>query len=112
MQRLPAPRGEMSFAGGLRGSFLLASLSLQALAIAGVSLVLWLTPSSASAATAGTRVSAEGRLQVLIEDDFDLPVSRRVYRLETDEGETFSLDLDRVSPGLPWRAGSRIRVDG
>src|SRR5262245_46223777 len=112
MQRLPAPRGGMSFAGGLRGSFLLASLSLQTLAIAGVSLVLFLTPSASSATPGGERVSAEGRLQVLVEDDFDQPASRRVYRLETDEGETISLALDRVPPDQSWRTGSRIRVEG
>ena len=112
MQRLPAPRGGKSFAGGLRGSFLLASLSLQALAIAGVSFVLFLPASVSSAAPSGERISAEGRLQVLIEDDFEQPSSRWVYRLETDEGETISLDLDRVSPDRSWRAGSRIRVEG
>src|SRR5262249_23418550 len=111
-QRLPAPRGGMSFAGGLRGSFLLASLSLQALAIAGVFVVLFLAPSSSSAAPQGERVSAEGRLQVLIEDEFDPPASRRTYRLETDAGETYSLALDGVAPDASWRTGSPIRVEG
>ncbi|HEX7138250.1 MAG TPA: hypothetical protein VF219_10400, partial [Vicinamibacterales bacterium] len=112
MQRLPAPRGGMSFAGGLRGSFLLASLSLQALAIAAALIASVFSSLTLSAAPLSERVSIEGRLQVLISDDFDLSSSQSLYRLETDAGTTFSLDFAASRPDPSWRTGSRIRVRG
>ena len=115
MQRLPASRGGKSFAGGLRGSFLPASPSALAPAFAGAVLIFFLlvvSPQAALAAPPMGRIAVEGRLQVLVEDGFEQLASRTVYRLETDEGTTLSLDFHGALPEASLRTGARIRVTG
>jgi Leu/Phe-tRNA-protein transferase len=79
MQNLPAPRGEKSFAGGLRGSFLLASLPTRALAWKGPAnfSLLLLLPLVLSASS--ERVVREGTFKVFVEDDFEQPASRTIF---------------------------------
>src|SRR5215472_14519166 len=105
MKHLPAPRGEKSFAGGLRGSFLLASLLAATRLLAGAT--IWAVPLA-------QRVERDGRLNVLVEDDFDAPSSRTVYRLETDDGENLALDfgVSHPHPDKSLRTGARIQVTG
>src|SRR5262249_12799334 len=97
------PRGEKSFAGGLRGSFLLASLLAAACALASAVM---------SAAPRTQPVEREGRLNIVVEDDFDTPRARTVYRLETDEGENLELEFGAGQPDRSFKSGVRVHVIG
>jgi hypothetical protein len=76
------------------------------------SLLLLLASPAANASPLSGSISAEGLLQVLVEDDFGSAASRTVYRLATDGGETLALDFHGAGPDRSWRTGSRIRVTG
>src|SRR5215831_1797903 len=114
MQRLSALRRGKRAAGTPRRSFLFTTPSAKALAAAAAisALLLLLTSRAANASPLSGSVSAEGLLQVLVEDDFSGAASRTVYRLATDGGETLALGFQGAGPDRSWRTGSRIRVTG
>jgi PKD domain-containing protein/gametolysin peptidase M11 len=73
---------------------------------------LLLSPFLVPAVAVAERVEAEGRLNVLVEDDFDASTARTAYRLETDDGGSVALDFGSSPPGMSLRTGARIRVAG
>lgn len=56
----------------------------------------------------------EGRLSVMIIDDFEAGTASRVFRLkEAGTGEPVLLDVpDRIESARDWNSGTRVRVDG
>src|SRR6266571_5466451 len=114
MRHLPAPRGGKSFAGGLRGSFLLAPPLAGALALKRLARLLFLffLPWVLSAAPLPERIEREGTLRVFVEDDFERPSSRTIYRLDTDEGQQSWLEFGSSPPERSLRTGARVRVVG
>src|SRR5262249_36203845 len=75
-------------------------------------LILFFAAVAVSAAGLTQSVERDGRLNVLVEDDFEAPSSRTVYRLETDEGENLALDFGMSRPDKSLRTGARIHVAG
>jgi hypothetical protein len=65
-----------------------------------------------SAALPPERIEREGTLSVFVEDDFERPSSRTIYRLDTDEGQPLWLEFGASPPDMSLRTGARVRVVG
>ncbi|GEM_PF-2603319 len=60
----------------------------------------------------GEATSLEGRLQVLVSDDFESQESQRHYSLVREQDPRVALAIPEGLRSDEWTSGSRVRVDG